>query len=471
MIKKVSIFIFAIISSISALCQTNVQIGDNCFAKGDYECAITNYDTVFKQASGKDKQIAEIKLTRAKWCAEQIKTANKAFNAKDYLIAKETYQNILGSNPNDNFAQSQIIKCDKALNPPELRKATTSELTDIWNNKYGVQPQRRQNLINAGIDPDDAQKRINNGEGKPSSQQQQETYLRVSNSVLYFEGNGGVKIVTVETNARNYDIKLLPTWCSVNKSGSTFSITAKANLSNSKRDDWFKVYAGDKEIKVTVQQNANTSNRVSSGTTYTPPQKTTKRENKCFNCPKAYYPWGISIGYVNKNLGYDDNYFINEDMFYSLIEIRGIQAGLKYEPLFKYGFGINTGIFYEYFSQTLDEELGGYFGSYFEYDYSYDEYEQHVINVPFHLEYRFNFSKYFNLFAYGGAGFDFIWDSYSSEMEFKSALEYGGGLRIGHVQFNIGQSLLVTDLYELGEFDQLKNNKYKNVQFSVSYMF
>ena len=146
--------------------QSYIQNGDLCFENGDYTCSISHYENAFKNASGKDKQVAEIKLTRAKWCSEHLKIANQAFEAKNYSTAKEEYQKVLDSNPQDSLAQSQIVICDNASNIPKLRIATSADIKDIWNNKYGILPERRQNLINAGIDPDDAQKRINAGEGK-----------------------------------------------------------------------------------------------------------------------------------------------------------------------------------------------------------------------------------------------------------------------------------------------------------------
>lgn len=52
--------------------------------------------------------------------------------------------------------------------PSTLRDATPQDIADIWAGKYGNMPERRQNLINAGINPDNAQARINAGEGAPA---------------------------------------------------------------------------------------------------------------------------------------------------------------------------------------------------------------------------------------------------------------------------------------------------------------
>ncbi len=450
MIKRISLLISAIILTLTSDCQTNLLLGDSCFNKGNYTCAKVNYKLAFDGISGKEKKIAEIKLTRAIWCEEQITIANNAFNAKDYLNAKEIYTNILGSNPHDKYAENQTSKCDIELNLYELRKATTSDLEDIWNNVYGIFPERRQNLINAGIDPDDAQRRINLGEGKNPNQH--EAYLSLSTTNLYFKEMGGVHHIRVETNASSFGIKLLPRWCKVHKNDKTFTITAEANHKNLKRDDWFKVYTDKKEIKVFVHQNASIRSSKNSSKQGSSNKKITSGDSNCFNCPKGDYPWGVSIGYTSKSFHNNDLYLGNDGP----TEIQGPNVGIKYEPLFKYGFGIGIGLFYEFLSMNRPD--------------LFTRYRQHVIYTPIHFEYRFNFSKYFNLFAFGGPGFDFISNSHSDGIEFNSSVEYGIGLRIGQVQFNLGQSFLVNNINDLNDFSRL-NKKYKHLQFSVSYMF
>lgn len=115
--KPIIILFFAFIAAFSAYSQTYIQDGDRCFESGDYACAVTNYNNAFKSASGKDKQLIEIKLTRAKWCDEHLKTANQEFSGKKYTTAKDEYQKVLDSNPKDSYAQSQIMKCDNTLTP------------------------------------------------------------------------------------------------------------------------------------------------------------------------------------------------------------------------------------------------------------------------------------------------------------------------------------------------------------------
>jgi len=419
--KRVCIIFFIVTAAFTTFCQTYIQDGDRCFDKGEYACAITNYSNAFNFATGKDKQIAEIKLTRAKWCTEHIKIADQTFAARNYAKAKEEYQKVLDSNPKDSYAQSQIAKCNEALKP-KLRKATTADLTDIWNNRYGVPPHRRQNLINAGIDPDDAQSRINAGEGKPREKEKQATYLTVTQNSLRFRANGkSTKKIIVNSDATSFAIPsvFVPSWCTVQTYSGYFTVTASANPNYTSRKDWFKVTAGGKEVIINIEQSAR---------------------NECFNCPKTNNSWGLTVGYTQQTI---DSYSMDVT-----------QLGLKAEPLLKYGFGLNTGI-----------NLLGYSKKLFDSDF-----EAYAVNIPLHLEYRLNFSKWFNILAYGGVGFNARTNTNFDKYVFPATLEYGGGFRVSRIQFNVGRSLYLGDLKNTQNIG--KNTEvYQDLIFSLSYMF
>ena len=170
---------------------------------------------------------------------------------------------MLDSNPDDNYAQTQIAKCDNALNPRKLSKATVADLTDIWNNKYGNQPQRRQNLINAGIDPDDAQKRIDAGEGKP--QEQQMSNFSVSKSTLYFTYNGEtseqIKVYS-PTNTYSVPSIYIPSWCTVKTYDGYFTVTVIANPKKRIRKNWFIVKGAGEKVRISVELAARINSNI-----------------------------------------------------------------------------------------------------------------------------------------------------------------------------------------------------------------
>lgn len=445
--KQIITLFFAVIAVFSGYSQTYLQDGDSCFYSGDYACAVPNYDNAFKNASGKDKQIAEIKLTRAKWCAEHIKIANQAFAAKNHSTAKDEYQKVLDSNPKDSFAQSQFAKCDKVLDLTKLRKATIDDLKDIWDNKYGVQPQRSQNLINAGIDPIDAQKRINSGGGKPQEKGKQAKNLRVSKSTLYFTSYGQTsQQINVYSVASTYLVPsgYVPLWCTVKIHKGYLTVTASANPNYISRKDWFKVIVDGIEVRINVEQSARiTTNSQQSSSSNS--QTTHSNAKKCFNCPKTHDIWGVTLGYTQHTI---DHYCMDV-----------IQFGLKVEPLFKYGFGLNTGIMFLGYSKNLFD--------YHVFEYGFADFG---INIPLHLEYRLNFSKWFNVFVYGGAGFYYITNYSFSDYSFPTTLDYGCGFRINHIQFNVGSSIYLGD-FRINQNFEIKDELFQKLNYSISYMF
>lgn len=446
--KKFIVLFFAVVSTMSATSQTYIQDGDRCFANGDYDCSVTHYDNAFKNANGKDRQIAEIKLTRAKWCAEHIKNADQAFSVKNYKTAKEEYQKVLDSNPKDNYAQSQIGKCDNALNPPKLRKATAAELADIRNNKYGVQPQRRQNLIKAGIDPDDAQTRINAGEGITQEKEKQATNLTVSKTTLYFSYNGGTsERIKVHSDAGTYSVPsgYIPLWCIVKTYKNYFKVTVFSNPTYTSRKAWFKITAGDEEVRINIEQSARTGSESQQSSS---PKKTASsgNANECFNCPKTHDTWGLTLGYRQQTF----DYYYNMDV---------IQFGLKSEPLFKYGFGINTGINFLGYTENISD-----------FEFFDNGFNAYAVNIPLHLEYRLNFSKWFNIFVYGGVGLNALTNPNFDVYSLPVTYEYGGGLRINHIQFNAGKSLYLGNLSDSQYFGNYSDT-YQELILSVSLMF
>lgn len=122
--------------------------------------------------------------------------------------------------------------------------------------------------------------------------------------------------------------------------------------------------------------------------------------------------------------------------------------------------------------------------------YEGEEYEptlqEHALYLPIHLEYRLNFSKNFQLFFYGGIGLDYGLSAKlkthnknlnyeedsayedSAWKKFNTSLEYGGGMRICRLQFNLTMS---KGLINMSEDPVYKIKQNKNLMCSLSVMF
>ena len=147
-----------------------------------------------------------------------------------------------------------------------------------------------------------------------------------------------------------------------------------------------------------------TTTTTTTSTVSTPSRKSYYREP--WNSPDEPKIIGLSLGYVTKQwaASYDgqvDKFGYWEDKEY----LTGIQVGIRVEPQFKYGFALNTGLYYEYYFSNTDNTTIN------------DEYnrplscsgglEEHNLYLPIHLEYRLHFSDNFNVFFFGGVGLDY----------------------------------------------------------------
>jgi TonB family protein len=90
----------------------------------------------------------------------------------------------------------------------------------------------------------------------PVSQAAADVTLNATPENLTFSAAGGTSQITVNTNASTWSVLLLPTWCTVsNKYSSSFSVTCAANTGEA-HNDYFKVKADDKEVRINVSQEA-----------------------------------------------------------------------------------------------------------------------------------------------------------------------------------------------------------------------
>ena len=275
-------------------------------------------------------------------------------------------------------------------------------------------------------------------EGMPSS-------LSVSSNKLDFSSYGGSQNITVNSNS-DWRVSLgTRPWGHLTKYGNSLSVRVDRNKKKTSRTDYFKLKADDKEVQVNIYQSG--------------------RYRRPFNHAVDNYVGGISVGYIQKQWEYNEGgektkVGVFEDDKY----LQGIQAGIRIDPQFGAGFGLNTGIFYEYCWAKSNNNYDEY-GS---YNLSYKE---HGLYMPLHLKFTMNFSKWFQLSVYGGAGLNYVlsgkayldadgdsydWNVFKEEenwKKFNTMLEYGASLRINAVQFDFTMSKGLTNWSENSDYD------------------
>ncbi len=287
--KRILFLLLAVITAFSVHCQTPLEEGDRYFDSGDYTCAKNKYQQAYQTASGKDKQIADAKLTRAEWCVQYLQQANRAFTNKNYQTAKENYQYVLDSNPKDTYARARLKNCEDMLlalattltlskenlnfspsggkeNITVTTNATTFSVSNLpsW---YTIEKfaghfvltcgtntgtTARTHLITVTAGEKTAQVRVTQDVAK----KEEATTLSVTENSLSFPASGGKsQNITVYSNASTYSVSLVPDWCSVEMYSGYFVVTCRANT-GAARTDWFRVKANDKEVRVNVKQAA-----------------------------------------------------------------------------------------------------------------------------------------------------------------------------------------------------------------------
>lgn len=247
--------------------------------------------------------------------------------------------------------------------------------------------------------------------------------------------------------------------------------------------------AYDSSSSSSTYNNYSNSNSYSSNSNHSDYRyENSLRNKRSFNSPHDNYFIGFSAGYVQKQWTFDFKDGGSEKVGFwdDSKKISGVQAGIRVNPQFVYGFGLNTGLYYEFYYSKSDrmnytDDYGQYTGTL----------QEHALYLPVHLEYRMNFSKYFQLFFYGGIGLDYglansiKWvdcddDSYSETINniydsddcpdwqrFNYSLEYGGGIRTSCFQLNFTMS---KGLRNMSSTDEYKVYQGKNLMLSLSIM-
>ena len=274
--------------------------------------------------------------------------------------------------------------------------------------------------------------------------------LSVSNNNLSFGSSSSSTTIYVTSNTQ-WSISTNPaSWGHITINGNQLKFTVDGNYSSSPRNDYFIISAGNKSQQVNITQAGRTQQNTYSNSSYSS-TSSYRRYRRPFNHSWDNYAGGFSMGYIQKQWTskYEDNStekygLFDDDKYYN-----GIQAGFRIDPQFGAGFGMNSGLFYEYCwgkSDKIYDEAGSF----------HITYEEHGLYLPLDLKFTMNFSRWFQLSFYGGVGLNYVlsgkayardggktWGSsnvYKEEdnwSRFNAMLEYGASLRINALQFDV----------------------------------
>ena len=230
-----------------------------------------------------------------------------------------------------------------------------------------------------------------------------------------------------------------------------------------------------------TSSSTSTSSATSSTYNYSTPSYHYKKYHGPFNKAKDEYIGGFSMGYIQKQwvVDYDNGETEKMGMFDDDKYLKGIQVGFRIDPQFGAGFGMNTGLFYEYCWAKSEEEHD----SYGAYHYTYEE---HGLYLPLHLKFTMNFSKWFQLSFYGGCainygisgimylrGDDTTYDSIGvfSEDDWRRwnfMFEYGASIRILDLQFDFSMARGLNDWSDTEGY-KIKQGRPMNISMSICF--
>ena len=362
------------------------------FADGNYSAAVSKFQEAVNKLSGKDQKIAQLQLATARTCVAALSNAKTAETSKDYDKAISEYQKVLDANPNDSRVkglQDTARKLKQEANPSlsisqnslsfpssggtqkitvncsmawALVDETSSmctvtrsgnEISIICSANTSYSPRSTYFTVKTTNSIKEQRVSIsqsgNSGSSSSSGRSSSSaSYLNVSPSSIQAGSTESTLIVDVKTDARDYSVSALPSWCKVrNKYETWFSLSCAANPNSSSRSDWFNVTAGGKTVRVTITQEGKSYSYSRSSSYGGYPSKSTYSSDKGFRI-------GLDVsmdGFMNDDSS--DSYY---DPYYdsSYDEDTGISFGLglrarvgRYDQFFnliggiRYVFGSN----------------------------------------------------------------------------------------------------------------------------------
>lgn len=206
--------------------------------------------------------------------------------------------------------------------------------------------------------------------------------------------------------------------------------------------------------------------------------------------PSDNRPFGISVGMSLKQVnthGYKSSWMMTTLFDEEKKVSPAFQIGFTWSPEFRYGIGIQTGIYYELSTDSYSEN-----GTIMDEKYSSSiNLNEHNLSIPVRAQWRYEIIQDLSVFLYTGPSFDIslaynisisnkipafdidesakmsLYDE-SDINRFNLMWGVGGGIRWKFLQFKVGGDWGLTSLYH-DEVEKAKLNR--PFYFSLSYQF
>jgi len=278
--------------------------------------------------------------------------------------------------------------------------------------------------------------------------------LSVSPKTTKISSTGGSSEVKIITDG-SWSYSDAPSWITISRSDDKLKVAAK-NKTTQQRSSYLLVTSGKFTEKIQVIQKGP------------------------FNSPKSKYMATISVGYIHKTWFFSPStnaIGVIDDIINPAIG--GWQFGYRINPLFKYGLGLSTGVFLNYFKP---------FSSSGNFSVSIPENDNKnscrlspvrvlALSIPVHLEYRYHISRKFQIFIEGGPGIDLNpfktfdaslsvngktpSESYGFSIKpFNITMDFGGGIQFGSFQLNITSGFGLINVSKDPSIIIKQNNKF-----------
>lgn len=231
--------------------------------------------------------------------------------------------------------------------------------------------------------------------------------------------------------------------------------------------------------------------------TVLPMQAGTPKGNISFNPePGDNRPFGISVGLVTKQITFDEETYpwmiLNQLATGELTKKSSpsFRVGLSWSPEFRYGIGLQTGIYYELSTDS----------------YSYNDnsitetsekisIDEHNLSIPLRIQWRYEIIRDLSIFIYTGPSFDFsvaynakvsismpdmninetekvnVYNDDSDLNRFNMLWGVGAGVRWKFLQLNIGGDWGLTSIFKSTAGDDIVAHLNKPFHISISYLF